>query len=161
MSEAGRVRLISVIGAGECTASQRDLAEGVGRELARRGVGVVCGGRGGVMEAACRGAREEGALTVGILPGSTMAEGNSHLSVALPTGLGHARNALVVLAGEAVIAVGGGAGTLSEIAIALKLGKRVVGLLTWDLVPPDGAPSGMLRAGSAAEAVELALGAPR
>jgi uncharacterized protein (TIGR00725 family) len=111
------------------------------------------------MEAACRGAHEAGGLTVGVLPGSSAAEANSHLSIAIPTGMGHARNAIVVLAGEAVIAVGGGPGTLSEIGIALKLGKRVVGLGTWQLTRPDGSPSGILEAQTPREAVDLALGA--
>jgi uncharacterized protein (TIGR00725 family) len=134
------------------------MAEAVGSELARRGVAVVCGGRGGVMEAACRGAREAGGLTVGILPGVSGAEGNPHLSLAIPSGLGHARNTLVVLAGEAVIAIGGGAGTLSEIAIALKLGKDVIGLCTWEAMRPDGTQAEIRRASSPGEAVDFALG---
>ena len=91
---------------------------------------LVCGGLGGVMEAACRGARERGGITLGILPGLDRAAANPHVSVALPTGLGEARNALVVRAADALIAVGGGYGTLSEIALALKAGKRVIGLGT-------------------------------
>jgi uncharacterized protein (TIGR00725 family) len=111
------------------------------------------------MEAACRGAQHAGGLTVGVLPGSSVAEGNAHLSIAIPTGMGHARNAIVVLAGEAVIAIGGGPGTLSEIGIALKLGRRVVGLGTWHLARPDGSPSGILEARTPREAVDFALGA--
>ena len=103
----------------------------VGRLLAERGAVLVCGGRGGAMEAACRGAKDAGGLTVGILPGSNRSEANPFVDVVLPTGLGEARNALVVGAAEVVIAIGGGYGTLSEIALALKTGKRVIGLGTW------------------------------
>jgi uncharacterized protein (TIGR00725 family) len=109
------------------------VAEAVGRELARRGAVLVCGGLRGVMEAACRGAKEGGGLTVGILPGSDRAAANAFVDVAIPSGLGEARNALVVRAADALVAVGGGYGTLSEIALALKAGKRVVGLDSWDI----------------------------
>jgi uncharacterized protein (TIGR00725 family) len=108
-------------------------AETVGRELGRRGAVLVCGGLGGVMEAACRGAREAGATTVGLLPGHDRSAANEFVDVAIATGLGEARNALVVRAADAVIAIDGGHGTLSEIALALKAGKRVVGLRTWDV----------------------------
>jgi uncharacterized protein (TIGR00725 family) len=94
---------------------------------------VVCGGLGGVMEAACRGARAGGGTTIGILPGSDRGDANPFVDVAIPTGLGEARNALVVRAADALIAVGGGYGTLSEIGLALKAGKRVVGLGTWEI----------------------------
>jgi hypothetical protein len=102
------------------------------------------------MEAACRGAKSEGGLTVGLLPGSDRSAANPHVDVAVPTGLGEGRNALVALAADAVIAVGGGYGTLSEIAFALKAGKLVVGLASWDI-------EGMTAAASADEAVTLAL----
>jgi uncharacterized protein (TIGR00725 family) len=122
----------------------------VGRELGRRGAVLVCGGLGGVMEAACRGAKEAGATTVGILPGTDRAAANPFVDVAVPTGLGEGRNALVVRAADALVAVGGGYGTLSEIALALKAGKRVVGLGTWDV-------EGVEPAGSPKEAVETVL----
>jgi uncharacterized protein (TIGR00725 family) len=112
----------------------------VGRELAARGAVVVCGGLGGVMEAACRGAKEGGGVTVGILPGTDRAAANSFVDVAIPSGLGEARNALVVRAADALVAVGGGYGTLSEIALALKAGKRVVGLDSWDIEGVVAAP---------------------
>jgi uncharacterized protein (TIGR00725 family) len=118
------------VGAGE---GESPPAEAVGRELAARGAVVVCGGLGGVMEAACRGAKEAGGRTVGILPGTDRAAANAFVDVAIPSGLGEARNALVVRAADALIAVGGGYGTLSEIALALKAGKRVVGLDSWDI----------------------------
>lgn len=128
-----QTRLIAVIGGAVCTQEEAALAEEVGRLLAGHGAGVVCGGRGGVMEAACRGAAQVGGLTVGILPGLDASEANPWVQVAIPTGLGEARNALVAGAGEGVIAIGGEYGTLSEIALALKAGKRVVGLGTWDI----------------------------
>jgi uncharacterized protein (TIGR00725 family) len=126
-------------------------AEAVGRELAARGAVVVCGGLGGVMEAACRGAKEAGGLTVGILPGTDRVAANAFVEVAIPTGLGEARNALVVRAADALIAVGGGYGTLSEIALALKAGKRVVGLGSWDI-------EGIVPAADPAAAVAAVLG---
>ncbi len=107
------------------------LAERLGALAAERGAVVVCGGLGGVMEAACRGAKRQGGTTVGILPGLDRAAANPHVDLALPSGLGEARNALVVRAADVLIAVGGGHGTLSEIALALKAGKRVIGLDTW------------------------------
>jgi uncharacterized protein (TIGR00725 family) len=110
----------------------------------------VCGGLGGVMEAACRGAKDGGGTTVGILPGTDRAAANPFVDVAVATGLGEARNALVVRAADAVIAIGGGYGTLSEIALALKAGKRVVGLETWDV-------EGVEVADSPAAAVEAVL----
>ena len=126
-------------------------AEAVGAELARRGAVVVCGGLGGVMEAACRGARGEGGVTLGILPGVERAAANPWVSVAVATGLGELRNGLVVRSADAVIAIAGGYGTLSEIALALKAGVRVVGLRSWEI-------DGVLAAGDAAAAVALALG---
>jgi uncharacterized protein (TIGR00725 family) len=121
----------------------------VGRELGSRGVVLVCGGLGGVMEAACRGAKEAGGTTVGILPGGDRSAANAFVDVAVPTGLGEARNALVVRAGDALIAIGGGYGTLSEVAFALKAGKRVVGIGTWDIEGVEAADS----PAAAAEAV--------
>ena len=125
-------------------------AELVGKELGARGVVLVCGGLGGVMEAACRGAKEAGGLTVGILPGLHRSDANPFVDVVIATGLGEARNALVVNAADAVIAVGGGYGTLTEIGLALRAGKRVVGLETWEV-------EGVEVAGSPEAAVETVL----
>ena len=141
-----------------CSEAEAALAEEVGRRLAQAGVGIVCGGRGGVMEAACRGANLAGGLTVGLLPGDSPAEGNDYLTVAVPTGVGQARNVMVVRAGEAVIAIGGGFGTLSEIAHALRLAKPVVAVGSWGATSPDGASLPVRRAATARQAVELALG---
>jgi uncharacterized protein (TIGR00725 family) len=156
MSES-RLPLVSVVGSAICTATQSEIAETIGRLLAERGAILVCGGRGGVMEAACRGARGAGGLTIGILPGVDPKEGNSYLTVALPTGLGNARNALVTLAGEAVIAIGGGYGTLSEIGIALKQGQRVIGIDTWVAINSDGQEAAIATVKTAVEAVDKAL----
>jgi uncharacterized protein (TIGR00725 family) len=151
--------LIAVIG--ESTLSHPDhatLAEEVGRRIADAGYGLICGGLGGVMEAACRGARNAGGLTVGVLPGAEVAEANAHVSVAIPTGMGQMRNVIIVMAARTVIAIGGSAGTLSEIGHALRLGRRVVGLRTWE-ASIAGRPAGIMAAATAEEAVRLALGA--
>jgi uncharacterized protein (TIGR00725 family) len=125
------LHLISVIGAADCDQRESAFAEEVGQLLAEAGFGVVCGGRGGVMEAVCRGAWVHGGFTLGILPSVDRDQANRYLSVILPTGLGEARNVLVVLAGEVVLAIGGGYGTLTEIAHALRHEKPVVGFQTW------------------------------
>ncbi|MBW3555467.1 MAG: TIGR00725 family protein [Actinobacteria bacterium] len=143
---------VGVVGAGSAEADEAVLAaaEEVGRAVAGAGGVVVSGGLGGVMEAACRGAKAGGGTTVGLLPGTGRAEGNRWLDVAIATGLGEARNVLVVRASDVLIAVGGGFGTLSEIGFALKTRTPVVGLATWDLPGVD-------VAGDAAEAVARAL----
>jgi uncharacterized protein (TIGR00725 family) len=122
---------IAVIGHGQATDEEREAAHAAGRLIAGTGAVLVCGGLGGVMEAACRGAKEAGGTTVGILPGTE--GGNPYLDISIRTGLGHARNVLVVLSADAVIAVGGSHGTLSEIAIALRTGRPVYGITTWDI----------------------------
>lgn len=148
---------IAVVGASEPEADLVPLAEEVGRRLAEAGAILVCGGLGGVMEAACRGAQAAGGLTVGLLPGVDPEAGNRFVELALPTGLGDGRDALVARAGEAVIAVGGAYGTLGEVAIALKAGTPVVGLETWEIARRGLETDPIERAGSAAEAVERAL----
>jgi uncharacterized protein (TIGR00725 family) len=139
---------VAVIGAAEAGAEVLADAEAVGRGLARAGAILVCGGRGGVMEAASRGAAEEGGLTVGLLPDGDRERANPFLTLSIPTGMGELRNGLVARAGDAVIAVGGEFGTLSEIGFALKLGRPVVGLGTWELA----------RRGEAVDAIEAADG---
>jgi len=129
----------------------------VGRELARRGAILVCGGLGGVMEAACRGARQAGGLTIGILPGNRAEEANPWVEIPIVTGLREARNVLVVKSCQAVIAVGGEFGTLSEIALALRDGVPVVGLHTWQLSKEGNFADPIVRAPNASEAVEKAL----
>lgn len=124
---------ISVIGAGTCDEKTYALAEEVGRELARRGITIVCGGLGGVMEAACKGAQSAGGRTIGILPGKNYRDANPYVDIPIVTGIGEARNGIVVRSGRAIIAVGGEFGTLSEIAYALKFKIPVIGLGTWEL----------------------------
>ncbi|HEV8652299.1 MAG TPA: TIGR00725 family protein [Actinomycetes bacterium] len=124
---------IGVAGASQPEPELADLAETLGRRLAEAGTIVVCGGGTGVMAAVCRGAAAVGGTTVGLLPGGNRHDGNPHLSVALPTGLGEGRNVLLVRASDTLVAIGGGYGTLSEIALALRTGVPVVGLRTWSL----------------------------
>jgi len=122
---------VAVVGPGDASDEDIAVAEAVGRGLGQAGATVVTGGLGGVMAAASRGATNAGGTTVGILPGTSRADGNEWLTIALPTGVGELRNGLVVRAADAVIAIGGGYGTLSEVALALKIGTPVVGLHTW------------------------------
>jgi uncharacterized protein (TIGR00725 family) len=143
-------RYVAVIGPSEATVGEVQRAEVVGRLLAERGAVVVCGGLGGVMAAASGGAASVGGTVLGILPGTERADANEHVTIAVPTGMGEMRNALVVRAADAVIAVGGAYGTLSEIAFALRTGVPVVGIGTWDLDDVVDAPD-------PAAAVELAL----
>jgi uncharacterized protein (TIGR00725 family) len=124
---------IGVIGAAECPEDVEILAETVGSEIARRGAILVCGGLGGVMRASARGAKMGGGLTLGILPGAERHAANEFIDVVVPAGLGEARNALVVRASDAIVAIRGGYGTLSEIALALKMRVPVVGLGTWEV----------------------------
>jgi uncharacterized protein (TIGR00725 family) len=124
---------IAVVGPGEATAEEERTAEAVGRSLAERGAIVVCGGLGGVMAAVCRGAATAGGVCVGLLPGTGRAEANQWVTVAIPTGIGELRNGLIVRAADAVIAIGGGHGTLSEVALGLKAGRPVIGLGTWKI----------------------------
>jgi uncharacterized protein (TIGR00725 family) len=148
---------VAVVGPGEASADELATAEDVGRLLASSGAVLVCGGLGGVMEAACRGAKEAGGTTVGILPGHDRRAANRYVDVAIATGLGEARNALVVRAADVLIAVAGGFGTLSEIALALKAGTPVVGIGTWELRRGGVTEHPLVEAAGAREAVELAL----
>ncbi len=148
---------VAVVGAGECDPATAKLAEQVGELLARAGAVVVCGGMSGVMEAVCRGAKRAGGTTLGILPTSSRADANAWVDVAVPTGMGEMRNALVVRSADALIAIGGEFGTLSEIAFALKIGKPVVGLDTWELSKRGRPAEAIVRCADAAEAVRKAL----
>lgn len=148
---------IGVIGAASCNEQVLELAKAVGREIASAGAVLVCGGRGGVMEAAARGAREAGGVSIGLLPGPNRNEANPELTYAIPTGLGNARNAVIACAADALIAISGGYGTLSEIGLALKMGKPVVGLETWRAVPPRDGEFTVTGAQNAEQAVQLAL----
>jgi uncharacterized protein (TIGR00725 family) len=152
---------IGVAGASRPAPELLGEAEVLGRRLAEAGAVVVCGGGPGVMEAVCRGAQAAGGTTVGLLPGLDRAEGNPHLTIAIPTGLGQGRNLLLVRSSHALVAVGGGFGTLSELALALRTDTPVVGLATWSLAleghPVDPFPI----APNAEEAATLVLKAAR
>ena len=128
-----RTPYVAVVGPGEASPDELHAAEEVGAGLAAAGAVVVTGGLGGVMEAACRGARSRRGRTLGILPGDDRDAANGWVEIAVATGLGELRNGLVVRAADAVVAIGGGHGTLSEVALALKLGRPVVGLGTWQV----------------------------
>jgi len=148
---------IGVLGPGQGAPETLALATEVGAQIARAGAVLICGGLGGVMEAAARGARQAGGLTVGIIPGSDPGEANDFIDVPIATGMGEARNGMVVRSSNAVIAIAGSYGTLSEIALALKTGVPVVGLGTWNLRHPDGSQPPILTAHNPSEAVAKAV----
>jgi uncharacterized protein (TIGR00725 family) len=148
---------IAVVGPGEAGLDELALAEEAGAAVAAARCGLVCGGLGGVMEAACRGARSGGGITLGLLPGLDREAANGWVVVAVPTGLGEARNALVVRAADAVVAIGGGWGTLSEIALAVKAGVPVVGVGTWEVGLRGEPAAGVVAAADARSAVAEAL----
>ncbi|MDQ6779081.1 MAG: TIGR00725 family protein [Actinomycetota bacterium] len=146
---------VAIVGASEATETETAHAEAVGRLLGSAGAVVVCGGRGGVMAAACRGVSTAGGTAVGILPGLDRGEANEWVAVAIATGLGELRNGVIVRAADAVIAIGGAYGTLSEVALALQAGVPVLGLETWDI---DGVERMSSPADAVARALELARG---
>ena len=153
--------IVAVVGDGQCDAATAAEAEAVGRALAEAGATVVCGGLGGVMEAVCRGAKSAGGATVGILPGLDRRAANPYVDIPIVTGMDQARNLIVARTGQAVIAVRGGYGTLSEIAHALKAGIPVVGLGTWKLSRPGDSSDAIHRADTPAEAARLAVALAR
>jgi uncharacterized protein (TIGR00725 family) len=150
-------KAVAVIGASEPKREERDLARQIGRMLAEQNLVVVCGGLGGVMAAACEGAKSAGGLTVGILPMREKHRANPYVDIVIPTGLNEARNALVALSGEAVVAIGGGLGTLSEIALALRAGRTVVVLSSWELDRDRLESAPLIRARTAEEAIAHVL----
>jgi len=149
--------IIAVIGDSSCSPEEAKLAESVGELLAQQGTTIVCGGLGGVMEAACRGAKSKGGLTIGILPGQDPSAANPWVDIPVATGIGEARNVAVVKSAQAVIAIGGRYGTLSEIAYALKSNIPVIGLNTWSLSRNGQKDDSIIRVRSAAEAVDKAI----
>jgi uncharacterized protein (TIGR00725 family) len=155
-SEPSLAEYVAVVGASAPRPEDLEHAHAAGRRLAELGAIVVTGGRGGVMEAACRGAKEAGGLTVGILPGFDRSDANAFVDVSLPTGLGEMRNGLVARAGQAVVAIGGAWGTLAEIAFARAAGTPVFGVGTWDV-----GEDGVTVVESGAEAAERAVAAIR
>lgn len=156
-----RPLVIAVIGENDPTPELAGLAEAVGAEIASTGAVLVCGGLGGAMEAACRGAQRRGGVSIGILPGSRAGEANPYVTYPIPTGLGHARNILVVRSAQAVIAIGGKYGTLSEIAFAKIEGIPVIGLQTWELRREGIGDGSILRAADPKEAVRMAVEAAK
>ncbi|MFC1941491.1 TIGR00725 family protein [Chloroflexota bacterium] len=156
MSEK-RKKIIAVIGGSEPSPEEAKLAEEVGRELARQEATLVCGGLGGVMEAACRGASLEDGLTIGILPGDSARTANPYVQIPIVTGIGYARNVSVVKSAQAVIAVGGSYGTLSEIAHALQNDIPVIGLNTWSLSKNGQQDNSIILVQNPMEAVKKAL----
>ncbi len=150
-------KFVAVIGGGQPSPQEANLAEAVGRELAMRGAILVCGGLGGVMEAACKGAQSEGGVTIGILPGESRQAANPYVQIPIVTGIGNARNVAVVKSAQAVIAIGGSYGTLSEIGHALRSGIPVIGLNTWSLSRNGQQDNSIILAQNATEAVNKAL----
>ena len=148
---------VSVIGGSRASAADLAAAEEVGRELAKAGAAVVCGGLGGVMEAACKGAVEAGGLTIGILPGEHRETANPYVQIPIVTGMSYTRNSIVAKSGQAVIAIGGSYGTLSEIAYALLAGTPIIGIDTWELSRRGESEDFIIRARDASEAVRIAL----
>ena len=148
---------IAVIGGSQCTSEEEALAEVVGCELAKRGITLVCGGLDGVMEAACKGARAEGGITIGILPGENRQSANPYVEIPIVTGIGSARNVAVVKSGQAVIAIDGSYGTLSEIGHALQSGIPVIGLNTWSLSKAGQEVSPIIPAKDPKDAVNKAI----
>ncbi len=146
----GKQKIIGVIGAGTVDEKTLKTAETIGRLIAKKGALLVCGGLGGVMEAAAKGAKSEGGTTVGILPQTEKESSNPYIDIPVATGFGEGRNVVIARTADALIAVGGEYGTLSEIAFALKMGKTVVGLKTWEI-------RGVIKASSEEEAVERAF----
>ena len=144
--------IIGVIGAGDASEQECKSAELVGEEIARNGCTLLCGGMGGVMEASCRGAKSHGGATIGILPGNSKADCNPYIDYPIVTAMGHGRNIIVARSSDAIIAIGGSYGTLSEIAFALRLQIPIIGIKTWDV------SSDIKKAETPKEAVYMAIG---
>jgi uncharacterized protein (TIGR00725 family) len=150
---SARRRLIAVCGESDPQTSLAELAFSVGKGIAERGAVLICGGMTGVMEHAARGARAGGGTTVGLLPGDDASDANPYIEIPLATGLGHGRNAVIALAADGVIAIGGGLGTLSEIALALRNRRPAIGLRTWRFDRDHQVEPGLPVAGTAEESL--------
>jgi uncharacterized protein (TIGR00725 family) len=148
---------IAVIGSGESDSKNEKIAYELGTLIAEKGAILICGGLGGIMDAAAKGVWETGGISIGILPGENRQNASQYLTLALATGLGEARNAIIAKSADVVIAVGGEFGTLSEIALALKANKPVIGINTWHLFKEDKESKAIARAKSALEAIDLAV----
>jgi hypothetical protein len=148
---------ISVIGSAGCTDEQKRIAYDIGRLIAKNKAVLICGGLGGVMEAASKGAKDEGGLALGVMPGTDNSFANTFIDIPIVTGIGEARNIIVALSGDAVIAVGGALGTLSELAFAMKYKKPVIGIDTWNLDDSYCEKINLHKAGTAEESVKKAF----
>ena len=157
MTTTNKPVIIAVIGSRQPSKEEAEIAEEVGRLLARHEAILICGGLTGVMEAACRGARSVGGLTIGVLPGNDASTANPHVQIPIVTNIGYARNVIVVKSARAVIAIGGGYGTLTEIGYALDSKVPVIGLKTWSLSRNHQIDKSIVRARNAKEAVKIAL----
>lgn len=146
--------IIGVIGGEAGSIDEERVAYEVGQEIASRGHDLICGGRQGIMREACRGARDAGGHTIGILPGEDVGDMNEFVEFPIITGLGHARNTIIPRTAAAVVAIGGRYGTLSEIAFALIAGKPIAGIRTWQLIGPDGEAPPVIPFDSPAEAID-------
>lgn len=153
----GNKKIIAVIGGFPCSPEEATLAEIVGRELAKKGAVLICGGEGGVMGAACKGARSEGGLTIGVLPGESRQTANAYVSIPIVTGIGSARNMIIIKSAQSVIAIGGGYGTLIEIAFALKFNVPIIGLNTWSLSRDNQSDNSIFLTEDPVAAAELAM----
>lgn len=151
------MKIVGVIGTGVYDKETSELAEEIGKKLAKKIITIACGGLGGVMEAVCRGAKSSGGLTIGILPGINRKEANSWIDIPIVTGMGEARNAVLVRTSQVILAISGEFGTLSEIAFALKMGKPVIGLNTWELAKQGKPIEGIIRVNTPDEAVAKVL----
>jgi uncharacterized protein (TIGR00725 family) len=154
---AEKKKVIAVIGGGQCSPEEAKLAEAIGRELAKRGAILICGGLSGIMEAACRGASSEGGITIGILPGDNSRQANPYVQIPIVTNIGYARNVIVVKSAQAVIAIDGSYGTLSEIGHALQFNIPVIGLNTWSLSINGQPDNSIILAKDPTEAVDKAF----
>ena len=154
---AEKKKVIAVIGGGQCSPEEAKLAEAIGRELAKRGAILICGGLSGIMEAACRGASSEGGITIGILPGDNSRQANPYVQIPIVTNIGYARNVIVVKSAQAVIAIDGSYGTLSEIGHALQFNIPVIGLNTWSLSRNGQPDNSIIQAKDPPEAVDKAF----
>jgi len=158
MKKKENIIKISVIGGSKVDSKIYNLSYEVGKEIARNGAVLICGGLSGVMEASCKGAKEEGGLTIGIIPTEDENDANKYVDIKIPTGIGYARNVPIILSAHAVIAINGSSGTLSEIGYALTFNKPIIGLKTWHARPyySENTPF-ILRVDTAKEAVKIAI----
>jgi uncharacterized protein (TIGR00725 family) len=147
-------KIIGVIGASNANEYEQKIAYEVGKIIAEKNAILICGGLSGVMEYACRGAKEKNGITIGILPGTSKSEANKYVDIPIATGIGEARNIIIVHSSDGIIAIGGGYGTLSELAFALRHNIPIVGISTWDVTDPYGKIIEIKRTNDPKEAVE-------